>query len=135
MDVDGATIRAGEDGLRQSSSICLARNSQAPGRARRALAQLLAGDERSEAVALATSELVTNVVRHAEAAQAIDVRLDRRRDSMRVSVSNADAGGPFEVPAAQADGPGGWGLGIVAAVSRAWGVEHGRGRTAVWFEV
>jgi anti-sigma regulatory factor (Ser/Thr protein kinase) len=95
---------------------------------------MLDGDQRCDAVALATSELVTNVLLHADGAQAIDVQLSRRDDVVRVRVANAGVG--FDVsPISHGEGPGGWGLEIVAAVSRTWGVEERAGETVVSFEI
>jgi anti-sigma regulatory factor (Ser/Thr protein kinase) len=111
-------------------------DATAPGQARRTLAALLgSGDVRLSAALLAVSELVTNAVRHGDrtGTGTIELRVATTAGGLRVSVGSA---GPGFSPAPVRRGTaGGWGLGIVAAVTRSWGVEEERGPTVVWFEL
>jgi serine/threonine-protein kinase RsbW len=121
---------------RGTATFPLPADASAPGRARRTLAQLLgSGDARLNAALLAVSELVTNAVRHGHrtGTGTIELCIATSAGGLRVSVGSA--GPPFEPAPARRGTAGGWGLGIVAAVSRAWGVEEGRETTVVWFEL
>jgi len=124
-----------------SVNVQLAATADAPAQARAAVARTMGDDPRVEVAALATSEVVTNAIVHGGVRdrEAIDLRIDQRADGVvRIEVGNR-AGRPFAgVGAGEWQGPGqfgGWGLGIVRAISDAWGVDHADGRTLVWFVV
>jgi serine phosphatase RsbU (regulator of sigma subunit)/anti-sigma regulatory factor (Ser/Thr protein kinase) len=72
------------------------------------------------AVELATSELVTNAVRHAVSTRTVALRFRGEGDSVRVEVRDRDTAGP-QPRSGRAGLPGGHGLHIVDRVSRAWG--------------
>ena len=115
----------------------LVANSDAPAQARAAVAKTMPDDPREEVVALATSEIVTNAIVHGGLGDTIEVRISRIDGDVRVEVYNA-AAQPFVAPHCGSPNPrqfGGWGLGIVEAVSVEWGVDHADGRTLVWFVV
>src|SRR6516225_4591494 len=94
---------------------------------------------------LVLSELISNALRHATPlpGRTVKVSWSLRRDSVKLAVS--DGGGPTvpmeSEPANWA--VGGRGLGIVARLSRRWGVsagendpgDDGNGETTVWAEV
>jgi len=84
-------------------------------------------------LALLTSELVANAVRHAGGA---DVRVDAKADRRQVTVEVSD--GSVRRPAVLRQPPtalGGRGMDIVDRMSQSWGVrQHGDGKT-VWFTV
>jgi anti-sigma regulatory factor (Ser/Thr protein kinase) len=84
---------------------------------------------------LVTSELVTNAVRHGDGE--VEVRVDVGRGSVRLEVLDEGHVVVEEPPGiVPVDGPGGWGLHLVRAVSQAWGTGFDRaGRTLVWAEV
>jgi serine/threonine-protein kinase RsbW len=115
------------------------RNDQASAAARRALAVALAGllpAERLEDVLLATSELVSNAVRHARApGGSILLRAGLRDHRLEIEVHDPGAGfdprGTLD-PSPLADS--GFGLRIVEQVTDRWGVAPGR-PTRVWFAV
>jgi anti-sigma regulatory factor (Ser/Thr protein kinase) len=91
-------------------------------------------------LALMTSEVVTNAVRHGGAAGAHDrVRVRVLTGGPRVRVEVRDDGpgfDPSERPAAAAaPGESGMGLGLVAGLADAWGAEREGATTVVWFEV
>lgn len=84
------------------------------------------------AAALATSEVVSNVVRHARTH--FELHIVPGADRLRVEISD----GASVIPAVRdlTDGDeGGRGLHVIEAVVESWGVEvTGNGKT-VWFEV
>jgi serine/threonine-protein kinase RsbW len=89
------------------------------------------GPERLEDLRLVLSELVTNAIVHGQGA-VVDVRLTAEGGIVRGEV--VDGGEGFEAPPPGGLGDeGGRGLGIVATLTRRWGVEHGS--THVWFEL
>jgi len=91
-------------------------------------------------LALMTSEVVTNAIRHGGAAGPQDrVRVRVLTGGPRVRVEVRDDGPGFDpsacAPAAAAPGEGGMGLGLVAGLADAWGAEREGRTTVVWFEV
>jgi anti-sigma regulatory factor (Ser/Thr protein kinase) len=115
--------------------------------ARRWTADLLAqsgfGDLVDTAVLL-VSELVTNAVRasigaaHASSCpdpKQIDLSIARISDRIRIEVSDS-AGRQFPVPTRHgADGEGGRGLQVIAALSKRWGCHTVPGGKVVWCEL
>jgi anti-sigma regulatory factor (Ser/Thr protein kinase) len=85
-----------------------------------------------EMVALLTSELVTNAIRHAGTPFQVDV--DRRDDAIQVGVSDASKTRP-QVVDAPAEAVSGRGLQFVARYASDWGVQTHRGGKRVWFEL
>jgi anti-sigma regulatory factor (Ser/Thr protein kinase) len=73
-----------------------------------------------DAVVLATSELVTNAVRHAAGTRAVVVSVRVTDGDLRVEVHDSSASGPQPRPG-RAGLPGGHGLHIIDAVSGSWG--------------
>ena len=100
-------------------------------------------DEALERAAeLATSEIVTNAVRHAlpraeRSGAEISMRVTRTDQVLRVEVFDPD---PRPLPAVRHPGTaqeGGWGLFLVTELAAAWGCrpdDTARGK-AVWFEM
>ena len=92
----------------------------------------------SDSVLLATSEVVSNALRHGrpQSSQEIVLRVERRPHNVRVEVLNE---GPVFVPEPpfqpNEDRDGGYGLYLLDRLSSAWGVEPEGGRTKVWFEI
>jgi serine phosphatase RsbU (regulator of sigma subunit)/anti-sigma regulatory factor (Ser/Thr protein kinase) len=83
-----------------------------------------------DAVLLATSELVTNGIRHGQGE--VDVRLTYSPGYLRLAVTDAGGGVPHREPGTD-DGLGGRGLLLVDAVAGSWGVErHPTGGKTVW---
>ena len=87
---------------------------------------------------LLVTELVANVVRHADLESHEQIELAvRDAPGGRLHVEVIDPGGGFdldEVP--PADGfDGGWGLRLLEQLSDDWGVQRADDRTCVWFEV
>jgi anti-sigma regulatory factor (Ser/Thr protein kinase) len=83
-------------------------------------------------VVLVVNELVTNAVIHASGP--IMLSLDRRKDAVRIVVSDNSAALPTE-RRRDPDALGGRGLALVAAMSTDWGVQQrDRGKT-VWADV
>jgi anti-sigma regulatory factor (Ser/Thr protein kinase) len=112
----------------------LPRTHEAPGTARRRLAQWLtsqlAESELHKAMLL-TSELVTNAVMHGQG----KITLRAGLDDDRLLVEVIDQGQGFERVVRQEDfnSVGGRGLKIVDAESSRWGIHDGT--THVWFEL
>jgi anti-sigma regulatory factor (Ser/Thr protein kinase) len=120
----------------QSRPIVLRRHASSVRRARRiavSFAHDRGGDRVTQDLALVTSELVSNAIRHAD--QAITLAFRVVQDRVRVEVFDDGDG----VPGLQAPHPSmetGRGLVIVAGVAEAWGTRAaaGRGKT-VWAEL
>jgi len=125
--------------------IALARNADAPARARAELRQAIAGrlSNRDAATAtLLTSELVTNAVIHPGQGVGGDVglRITAYNDRIRVEVTDAGAGfDPSTPPPAKPPEAGGHGLVVVDGLSSRWGtarrVVEGVEGFCVWFEL
>jgi anti-sigma regulatory factor (Ser/Thr protein kinase) len=88
-------------------------------------------DGLADDVQLATSELITNAVRHAGSDVVLSLRLDRKL-TVEVVDSHPELRRP-EVAADDVLATSGRGLHIVAAVSSDWGVRRVRDGKAVWF--
>jgi anti-sigma regulatory factor (Ser/Thr protein kinase) len=84
-------------------------------------------------VVLLASELVSNAVKHANAAL-IEIRCEVVPQSVRIEV--VDAGPGFDaIPSVRnPDAVGGWGLHLVDELSTRWGVVDATG-ARVWFEI
>jgi anti-sigma regulatory factor (Ser/Thr protein kinase) len=103
-------------------------------------ARLLVGDilelwdcnDHNDVAALLTSELVTNVVRHART----DVRLELslRESILRVAASDDDPTLP-ELKSVTVDSVGGRGLQLIDALADQWGVVPHQGGKTIWFDV
>lgn len=88
--------------------------------------------EVAEDVALLTSELVSNAVRHARTP--FEVLVDRTEDRIRVTVSDESPDPPTVLDPAP-DEVGGRGLVLVSKLSHRWGFESRPNGKAIWFEV
>lgn len=86
----------------------------------------------AEQLALVGSELVTNAVLHARTQLTLTVEL--QRDRVRVSVRDHSYA-PVALRHYQPDALTGRGLGVVAAISRAWGVQPARDGKVIWAEL
>jgi anti-sigma regulatory factor (Ser/Thr protein kinase) len=88
----------------------------------------------SDAVAVMTSELATNSIRHA--GSDFEVGVERGPDTIRVEVTDRGSGAPT-VRSPDATSPSGRGLFIVEQLSDSWGVDPARDRRSktVWFTV
>ena len=111
----------------------LPRDRAAAAAARRALEGIpLPGDESTHhAAALLATELINNAVLHGRGDQ---IRLEVTTFDGRVRVEVADDGNGFDPSQrTEREDPGGWGLGVVEAMSEDWGMY--KGSTHVWFEL
>jgi anti-sigma regulatory factor (Ser/Thr protein kinase) len=88
------------------------------------------GEERSDDLALAVSELVTNAVVHGPAGD-LTLRISCTATTIRVEVSDSGTE-PFEWP--EQPGDGHWGLGLVSMFCERVGVVR-RPSTVVWCEL
>jgi len=110
-------------------------DQSAPSAARRFTHELLQCYELNglaDTVQLLVSELVSNVVRHAEAPLVVRIACDH--DIIRVEVDDGSALWPVIVPS-RSLGEAGRGLGIVDGVASRWGVDRRPGGKSVWFEL
>jgi hypothetical protein len=82
--------------------------------------------------ALLTSELATNAVIHGNSVFSVTVDLFER--SVRIGVVDRSSEEPRRRPYTSTSGTG-RGLGMVADLATAWGVERGDGGKCVWFEL
>lgn len=116
----------------EEATTVIRRNADAPSRARSALLDILGTDSHSDDAILLTSELVTNVVRHAPH-DVEEMSLGVSTDPV-LTISVTQAGG-FPKDLAPTETLGGMGLQIVDAVSSTWGFSTD-GRTLVmWFQL
>jgi len=121
----------------RAASLQLPAEATAPGRVRRWLSgQLRAWDvpeEVADAAVLCASELATNALLHAGTPARIDIDLSAER--LLVAVS--DTGTRGAVARTQADGLSsrGRGLGMVEALTDAWGTDPTLRGSTVWFEL
>jgi anti-sigma regulatory factor (Ser/Thr protein kinase) len=112
-------------------------DASSPAAARRFVRELLASwglSDLTETVELLVSEVVTNVVRHAQTDGSIVVT--RSAFGVRVEVSDSAGGEPTPL-SPEPRQPSGRGLSIVNAMATRWGVASspdGSGKS-VWFEV
>lgn len=119
-------------------SLRLDADFEAAGKARDALAELEGEleDQVLEDMRLLVTELVTNSVRHADAAPQADVRLEVSVAADSVLLVVDDGGSGFAPAARTPHSPddSGWGLHFVERMSSRWGVDA-NGRTRVWLEL
>lgn len=111
----------------------LRRDRAASAAARRALEQapLPGNDDTHRAAALLATELINNAVLHGCGEE---IRLEVTAGDDRVRVEVADDGNGFDPSQrTEREDPGGWGLGVVDALSDDWGMFEGS--THVWFEL
>ncbi len=88
----------------------------------------------ADMVAVMTSELTTNCIRHA--GSEFTIRIDRSPNEVRVAVTDSGPGDPV-VRSPRPTEPSGRGLRIVRALADNWGIvrSHGSGAKTVWFMV
>lgn len=111
----------------------LRRDRAAASAARRALEQapLPGNEDTHRAAALLATELINNAVLHG-CGEEIRFEVTCADDRLRVEVSD-DGNGFDPAQRAEREDPGGWGLGVVDAMSEDWGMYEGS--THVWFEL
>ncbi len=85
-----------------------------------------------EDAALLTSELATNAVIHAKSSYTVTIKL--LADRVRIGVVDASPVAPRRCHYGATSSTG-RGLGMVADLSEAWGVEPAQGGKCVWFEM
>jgi anti-sigma regulatory factor (Ser/Thr protein kinase) len=113
----------------------LPRGELAVARERALVAEALAGADPDHALALVTTELVANAVRHGRGRR-IAFRLDADAERVVVEVENRCwSARPRRRLNSHTRGSG-RGLALVAALSRSWGMSRSaRGRARVWVEL
>ena len=106
---------------------------EAPRRARQALAAIFTGldDPIADAVTLAASELVTNVVRHTNSPGVMRVWDPKPASPLRLEVEDYD---PALPAIATQPRDGGRGLSLVGEVADSWGVDPTTDGKLVWAE-
>lgn len=127
------------DGVIERLQLSIAPDPAASGTARAALAAWADGHLPPPVIAdllLVVSELVTNSLRHAGlgADDAVLVMASLNRSSLRLEVQNPGVSGDVAVRVPDADGGGGFGLQLVAALAERWGVVRDDS-TRVWAEI
>lgn len=155
---ENAELRIESDGMRREATrrldghvrpdreawpeVSFGLDAHAPAQARRHVAQVLRDDVAApvlDTAQLIVSELVTNSLRHGGAAAArapVTVRIELAMSVIWLEVEDAGTGGAIARVAPDLDGGGGFGLQLVQAVSRRWGVEHtADGATRVWVQL
>jgi anti-sigma regulatory factor (Ser/Thr protein kinase) len=109
---------------------------EAPAAARVLVREALAAeatDDIVSAVALLTSELVTNVVRHARTPLTVGISVSERR--VRVDVSDGSAIIPAAADLLDPHVEGRRGLALVDRLSSRWGIDATTEGKTVWFEI
>jgi anti-sigma regulatory factor (Ser/Thr protein kinase) len=84
--------------------------------------------------ALLVSELVSNVVDHAQTEAVLTLELALAGDWLRISVADGSAIRPVVRELSQ-DRPRGRGLQLVEAIADRWGAEDHHGGKRIWFEL
>ena len=85
---------------------------------------------------LLVSELVVEALNAESEAHDVKVELRAELRDGRVRVEVANGGGAFRIPPRRPEpGEVGWGLYLVARLSRSWGLRRGPERSSVWLEV
>lgn len=100
--------------------------------ARRFVAARLGGSPNCDVAVLLVSELVTNVILHAQTP--LLVRVERKGNVIRVEVEDESPSVPTPKPYDR-DAVTGRGIHIVERASTRWGVEVAKDRKRVWFEL
>lgn len=116
-----------------AETLCLQRGRDVPGRAREWVRDICATcglDARADDAALIVSELVTNVLLHANTDCLVVAELGG--GTVRVAVMDEDSRDVRPVAAADS-AERGRGLQIVAALSDAWGIDYQPAGKSVWF--
>ncbi|MCW2669573.1 MAG: hypothetical protein JWO27_1470 [Frankiales bacterium] len=140
--VEGSGTQCGSDsGSDEGSSdpgngggVALHRGTDSVPRARTHVREVLPRSDVRDDVELVVTELVTNAVLHAPAGE-VTLRVRPLADAVRVEVEDCGHGMPVRMRAST-EAMTGRGLTLVAALSRAWGVESGRpGHKVVWAEL
>lgn len=90
--------------------------------------------ELMQVVALLTSELVANAVRHA-GADPVAIRFHLTPSHVRVEVTDEGPGFDPAKRRPEPGRPGGWGLHLVDEMSSRWGTAATGQGTQVWFEL
>lgn len=124
-----------EPGVPREAAFDITPDPTAPAQARLLIDQIMKlwdCDDPADVAILLTSELVTNVVRHARS----NLRLEVSLQAMTLRIAATD-----EIPALPQVRPmntsseGGRGLALIDSLAKRWGITpHERGKT-VWFEV
>src|SRR3954447_6875879 len=126
-----------DDRLDAAAALYLPPDPESASRARRFISELCRATRLSaeicETAALLVSELVTNATIHGKTSATIEVH--RRPDRLRVAVRDDSPVLPPIGPSPTLNAESGRGLMIVSVLADAWGVEHGDGGKAVWFEL
>lgn len=108
----------------------------APQRARAVVRALIGNAHpRLDEILLATSELVSNAVRHGDLGDDERVLLEISLVEERVRVTVSHPGLPVEMTRRRQPGQAGFGFRIVAAVSDDWQVTHDGDSVHAWFEI
>jgi anti-sigma regulatory factor (Ser/Thr protein kinase) len=129
--------RSGRTARRPAAAerIELGPSASSPARARRFLSERAAAWSLPEPIgdqlALVGTELVTNAVLHAHTSLTLTVEL--LDDRVRISVRDGSSA-PAALRHYRQDALTGRGLGVIAAVSQAWGVEPARDGKVIWAE-
>src|SRR4051795_7370046 len=89
--------------------------------------------ELCDTASLLVSELVTNAIIHGKTSATIEVH--RPPETLRVAVRDDNPVLPPVGASPTLNAESGRGLMIVSVLADAWGVEHGEGGKAVWFEL
>jgi signal transduction histidine kinase len=107
----------------------------APAQARSAVGALPLAEDAREKLALLVSELVTNSIRHAGLAAGDPIQMELASENGHVRISVHDGGPGFDPAGNNGNGNGdrtGFGLSILDALAREWGVDTQSGGCTVW---
>ena len=83
---------------------------------------------------LVISEVLSNAVRHSDAAGAILLAVTPKDDYLCVQVTDPGAGLAPRPRATAPDEEGGWGFFLIEHMTRRWGLTRENSHTRVWFE-
>jgi|SRR3954469_21313382 anti-sigma regulatory factor (Ser/Thr protein kinase) len=126
-----------DDRLDAAASLYLPPEPESAARARRFISELCRATRLSaeicDTASLLVSELVTNAIIHGKTSATIEVH--RPPETLRVAVRDDNPVLPPVGASPTLNAESGRGLMIVSVLADAWGVEHGEGGKAIWFEL
>lgn len=120
---------------RRQRSFILPASKEAPRRARRAICDAVGHANRLDEILLATSELVSNAVRHTDLKPDETIRLEVTSRACDIRVSVAHRGAMFSHDQDSSDEVRGYGLQIVDRIAKHWDVDQRGNQLETWFEI
>jgi anti-sigma regulatory factor (Ser/Thr protein kinase) len=136
-DHSGPVRSAGAEETRQNLQLALPVSRNSVRLARRVAHTVLAAwqlPDTEETAVLLLSELVTNVIQHAQGTETITIELEAVGGCLRIEIADEGLGWPQPRTPGESD-ESGFGLLLVDALASKWGVRETATGKAVWAEL